>query len=347
MKIIKKILAVVLIVGICAAVFYYLDFNKIGNTITQKISYIPLSDEQNVLEENQIYYFNNTQLAPTSLPLDNTTTEQDDTVYGHCYSKMDARQRLYYRLILSAFEDMSDTFFEVSCNDQNYKNNLHIAYTGVLNDNPEIFWHNNTYEIKVSEDNVCELKLGFSITKQERDQRRKLLNTTVDEIIAATDKLSDFEKEIYFYELLCKKTEYTQIDGNTEYTSFGALCKGEAVCEGYAKAMQLLCKRSGIECLLVRGVTDGAHHIWNLIKLSDGWYELDVTLSDRPNNTPNYLFFNATSEEISVTHNRLQDIANTDNSSDFSSLTYNFYLPETQGSIYNRDAANEQYNYMP
>ncbi len=347
MKIIKKLLVLILIVGVAVTVFYNTDLSGFGDTLSQKLSYISLDNSvKEEIDSDEIYFFDNSQTSPTALPYNEQTLANNTDIGGHWYDKMNSRQRLYYHLILSAFEDMTDTFFEVSKDDGDYKNNISIAYNGVLSDNPEIFWQSGSYEIKVSDSGVCSLKLGFCMDITERNQKRQALETELDTILADTVKLTDFEKEICFYELLCDRTDYSDLESDTKYTAFGAICSGSAVCEGYAKAMQLLCKRSGIECLLVRGVTGGIHHMWNMIKLSDKWYELDLTLSDRPGSTPNYFYFNATTEEFSATYNRLKDISDMSDTADYSHLTYNFHLPEADGTLYNRDAAYNLYDYI-
>lgn len=59
------------------------------------------------------------------------------------------------------------------------------------------------------------------------------------------------------------------------------------VCEGYARAMKILCDRAGIPCVLVNGDAyyeeggDSIPHMWNSVQMEDGrWYGLDVTWND-------------------------------------------------------------------
>ncbi len=58
------------------------------------------------------------------------------------------------------------------------------------------------------------------------------------------------------------------------------------VCEGYARALKVLCDRSGIPCVLVDGMAtnssgNGEAHMWNYVQADDGnWYAVDVTWND-------------------------------------------------------------------
>ena len=348
MKIILKLLCAALIVAVLFTVLNHLDFADMYNAATQKLSQIPLKNsEETTPSKTETHTVYNTPTAPTVLPyeqISDTTQSQD---YGYCYAQMNERQQLYYRLMLSAFEDMYLEFFELSNSDPNCKNNINVAFNGLLNDHPEIFWHNNTYEIKVTNNTEYSLKLGFSMSKITRDQKRQHLNAKIEEIINETHHLTDSEKELYFYNYLCNNTAYSLANNQNVYTAFGALYENVAVCEGYAKAMQLLCNAANIECLLVRGTVENNLHVWNLVNLCDGWYEVDVTLSDRGETGINYLYFNATTAEISTTHTRLNDINSIDVTTDFSKLSYNFLLPNATATLYNRDIISEHYEYAP
>lgn len=62
-----------------------------------------------------------------------------------------------------------------------------------------------------------------------------------------------------------------------DYTAYGALVKGEAVCSGYARAFDELARRCDLESIYV----SNKRHAWNLVKLDDGsWYHVDVTWED-------------------------------------------------------------------
>ena len=64
------------------------------------------------------------------------------------------------------------------------------------------------------------------------------------------------------------------------YRSFyieGALLDGVAVCEGFAKAFQMLCLLENIQCEMVSGVADGVDHAWNKVYVDGKAYVVDVT----------------------------------------------------------------------
>ena len=55
----------------------------------------------------------------------------------------------------------------------------------------------------------------------------------------------------------------------------GPILRKEAVCDGYAKAYDFLCKRAGLETIYV--MSRKQNHAWNMICVDDAWYHIDTT----------------------------------------------------------------------
>lgn len=68
-----------------------------------------------------------------------------------------------------------------------------------------------------------------------------------------------------------------------DITPYGAITGGNAVCLGYANSFLYLCERAGLWCRVVSGFAswNGEEHGWNLVKLEDGTYYVDVTWCDQ------------------------------------------------------------------
>ncbi len=83
------------------------------------------------------------------------------------------------------------------------------------------------------------------------------------------------------------KLEHNCSAGNKGHirTSYGALVKGESLCEGYARGLKSVLDSLGVESVLVQGYykdTDGSKnlHMWNYVKLDGKWYAIDATAND-------------------------------------------------------------------
>ncbi len=67
--------------------------------------------------------------------------------------------------------------------------------------------------------------------------------------------------------------------------AYGALVKGESVCEGYSRALKSVLDRLHIPCVLVYGVyrhteNEVELHMWNYVSLAGKWYAVDATMDD-------------------------------------------------------------------
>lgn len=68
-------------------------------------------------------------------------------------------------------------------------------------------------------------------------------------------------------------------------TAYGALVKGEGVCEAYTRAFKAAMDRLGIPCVMISGVYRHTEdmpelHIWNAVQIDGKWYGVDVTMDD-------------------------------------------------------------------
>ena len=83
---------------------------------------------------------------------------------------------------------------------------------------------------------------------------------------------------------ICEMAEYSTESGNA-HEAHGVFVDGKAVCEGFARAFQILCEVNGVECVCVFGdgvTSEGTEgHMWNYVKLDNGkWYAVDVTWNE-------------------------------------------------------------------
>lgn len=129
----------------------------------------------------------------------------------------------------------------------------------------------------------------FFVTFRGRDYNdlNQYVQSKAKEIVAdAAIYSTDYEKLRYINNYLVDNCEYVAAavkDPDRYYkafTTFGCLVEGQAVCEGYANSVQLLCEMLDIPCIKVTGTAYGGNHIWNAVYLDGKWWMLDVTFND-------------------------------------------------------------------
>lgn len=101
----------------------------------------------------------------------------------------------------------------------------------------------------------------------------------------------DAKKVEFVHDYITKHTSYRLEDACKEEnmalirTSYGSLVRGEAVCEGYSRAMKDILDELGIPCVLVNGIYRHSGnavelHMWNNVKIGGQWYGVDATMDD-------------------------------------------------------------------
>ncbi len=152
------------------------------------------------------------------------------------------------------------------------------------------------------------IDLRFELTEYELEQ----LDQEVERIVSTkiNDSMSDFEIVKTLHDYVADKVvyydDYENAVGNVHHTAYGALMEGSAVCDGYMDALHLLLDEAGIESYNISGddldSTDNYWHAWNLVKMGDDYYHIDLTWNDTSGNKIVYDYFGKTDAEISEDH---------------------------------------------
>ncbi|MGN0613686.1 MAG: transglutaminase domain-containing protein [Porcipelethomonas sp.] len=196
--------------------------------------------------------------------------------------------------------------------------------TALTFDYPELFWYDRkTISISIS------YSTSYSFKK-------KMYTLTVNKVIATpavkdayTDVSTAAEYEALLEQMIndfdvegsdyYTKVKYIHdyIAGNVTYSLTAPYCDTalgvfidpyQILCEGYSKAVKLLCDKEGIPCVLVVGnvnTTTNMAHMWNYIQMEDGkWYGLDCTWDDldSDSNPIKYSYFLKGSSTFLATH---------------------------------------------
>lgn len=201
--------------------------------------------------------------------------------------------------------------FDKSCKVEVSEDELKTILFAIIYDNSNIFWLSGDYTYYVHSEYI-ELVPEYSYTKEDANTISVNLQNRINKIISGIPAYSnDFEKELYLHDYICDNTVYddaTYLNGGD--TAHSSLLEGKSICEGYARAMQILLDAVGIENYLVvgdgtsEGVTEP--HMWNIVNIDGQNYHLDVTWNDSvTRNADGYFYFNVTDDYILRDHSNL------------------------------------------
>lgn len=232
--------------------------------------------------------------------------------YGNPYGS-DIFQGIKYKTLKNPTENEMNYVFKT----------MRAAYDAFDMDHPEVFWPSGTSWIFISRTYTTQtdftdtyyfvIKLhegSYQGTFDIRDTKYqsetaikkdiKLRDEAVTSILntdAVQNASSDYEIVKALNHWLTHNNEYNldifanNTQGRTDaHRCIGALTGGTGnmrpVCEGYSKAMKVLCDAANIPCVITTGnayAAPGAKaepHSWNIIQVDGVWYPTDVTWND-------------------------------------------------------------------
>lgn len=230
------------------------------------------------------------------------------------YQMLSEDQQSVYRQIYANAQNLTEKFVPektVSASD------VKTAFEAVIGDHPELFWMETGYSSKYLADGQCvEIDLKYNSTANDLENAEQKFDAAAQNLISGAASLgSDHEKEKYVHDALAAAVTY-DLTSDMNQSAYSALVNGKSVCAGYARAYQYLLQQLGIPCYYCTGYS-GGDHAWNIVKLDDGYYNVDVTWDDA--STLRYDYFNKTDADFASTHVR-QNLS--------------VYLPACNGTAY-------------
>ncbi len=222
-----------------------------------------------------------------------------DPLYYPYYAMLDDTTKSLYRQIYANACDMISSF--APCTDVN-TDQVQYAFEAVFGDHPELFYVQTAYTEKYTPDRkVVEIDLSYYTIANDLTNARAQFESAAGAIEEAARQYSDdYSREKYVHDTLIGSVVY-DASAPMDQSAYSALVNGRSVCAGYARAFQYVCQKLGIPAYYCAG-TSGEDHAWNIVKLSDGYYNVDVTWDDA--DPASYDYFNRTDGDYAGTHVR-------------------------------------------
>jgi len=122
----------------------------------------------------------------------------------------------------------------------------------------------------------AQVEAKYRTTKEQEVYVQNEVNNIMKTIIK--DEMSECDKVYAINKYLINRFSYdNDLVNNNAYL---ALTKGTTTCQGYAMTAYKLFKAAGIDNRIVIGQLNGINHGWNLVKINDRWYHIDITNND-------------------------------------------------------------------
>lgn len=228
------------------------------------------------------------------------------------YPRLGEKLRKVYDALLAAIRAHEDTADPCGCT----MDEVSTAEDALRYDHPELFWY------KTFGYTPDRLKLYYGASAEEAASLQTRIESAAAEYLKGiTDEMSAYDVALRIHLRVISSVDYDTIalnkqkeEGGTakdeiDYlrTICGVFLNRAAVCEGYARAVQYLLQRCGVECAEAVGeiAEDGGGHAWNIVKIDGDYYYMDTTWDDSSNTIQKvksrdcgFAYFCITSEEV-------------------------------------------------
>lgn len=219
-------------------------------------------------------------VSETGQENEQSITKPEDISKGFTFEKLSLEEQQVYTEILSSLLSLRK---EITLSTKD-TSKIDKVFQCVMLDHPEIFYVDGYKYTEYTSGEKTE-KIVFSgnylYDDAEIISRRDQIEKAVLKILTEVpDTEDEYQKVKYIYETIISQTEYdTGSEDNQNICS--VFLNGRSVCQGYAKAVQYLLRKVGMEAALVVGtVRQGDGHAWNLVSVNGEWYYLDATWGD-------------------------------------------------------------------
>lgn len=284
----------IFILVICSIVAVALCFCGVGLFIYSTggfEEYISLMSDGSLIKNSELSGLEDSKITGEDL-------EFDVEFYPY-YGLLDVTQKSLYKQIYANMDAVETTFIPVV--DIN-KDDVSVVVEAVFFDHPEFFWANYGYSYRYLEDGQCvQIILSYNELADNLDYYKSEFKSAADKIVSVANiYTSNYQKEKYVHDTIIEMVEYDTVSEMNQF-AYSALVIKKSVCAGYVRAFQYIMIELGIPTYFVSGVAE-ENHAWNIVKLDDGYYNVDITWDDQ--GYVIYDFFNLDDSDFNETHTR-------------------------------------------
>lgn len=197
------------------------------------------------------------------------------------YGLLEEEDQLVYRELYQGLINHQE---EICVHGSNWKKQ-YLILDYVLYDFPALFWVDGSADSTLYGQAHTVVEPTYVYTMEERTQREAEIEAEVTTILNQIPvEWTEYEKIKFVFEYLVNSVEYVE-EAPDNQNIYSALVNKQTVCAGYARANQYLLNEMGIFCTYVTGTTSeteegGDGHAWNIVKVGENYYIVDVTWSD-------------------------------------------------------------------
>ena len=258
------------------------------------------------------------------------------------YSILSSKEKKVYKIVYNAFEKLQNTIVLKQIDCLGIDLEKIIQYISL--DNPHIFYVDTTCFRWTDSILSKSISINYLYTTQEVKHLQNKINHTLSLMLQKVNAKTEYEKVKAVHNLLTQNIDYDNeaLKNYKKYASrsnsiLGVLFYKTAVCEGVAKVFKLILNLLNIKCLVATGksLRDGVLHAWNIVKINNESYHVDVTWDiDENKKFIKYDYLNLHDAEIKKDHGFDSGIYPICNNNTYNYFHYNKLVANTKADVH-------------
>lgn len=141
--------------------------------------------------------------------------------------------------------------------------------------------------------NMIGFAVAYSTTAYEEQELRMKVDELRSEILK--DKVNEYQKIRGIYDYIMTNVAYDidnieNLENFRQHSAYGALFDGKASAIGYSLLFYYMANSYDLDAELIAGTIDGNLFIWNVVKLYDQWYQINLGMDALTESEECFLF---------------------------------------------------------
>ena len=212
-----------------------------------------------------------------------SVADTDEEGYQEYYFHLlEESEKRIYREMLNGIRKRENGFYLTTSEETK----INKVYHALLKDHPELFWVHNRQEVYTTSyqgSDYCEFSPGYTYTEEEITGSQQTMYKAREAVSSLIPEGADtYEKVKTVYSYIIDTAEYASSEDDQNVA--GIFWRKQAVCAGYARAVQYLLEQLEVPCIYVEGDTRDSDegHAWNIVQIDGQDYYVDATNGDQP-----------------------------------------------------------------
>ena len=129
---------------------------------------------------------------------------------------------------------------------------------------------------RIGKKTTLNFEFTYKTTLKEEQAVDKKVKSILQEL--ELEDATDYEKVKEVHDYIINHVSYDNT--LTKSSVYDALIDKSAVCEGYSMLAYRIFTEAGLKCRIIAGIGNGGSHAWNIVRIEDKWYNIDLTWDD-------------------------------------------------------------------